>query len=287
MERTLAQRLNPSARRPFFAVPDSAALACRRCIIRSLATYGLAAGFSLTFGPEAMAQGENPEATGLAAAQTGASGDEWIFRGELYGWMPSINPQLTNGDKVTIDFDEILDSLQGTFMGFLKAEYGNWTLATDLIYLDIEDRKRISNSSVDVELKNWIFGLAAAYEIAETPCSTFEVLGGARYLSIETDLQVVAGPFSLSTSETNDVWDAFVGISGHVDLSEKWYLNYYADVGAGESDFTWQALTSVSYRMKKFDLAFGYRYLDWEFDKFGPVDNLHVNGPYLGLKFSF
>ena len=64
-------------------------------------------------------------------------------------------------------------------------------------------------------------------------------------------------------------------------------LTYYADMGAGDSDPTWQASASVSYRFDKVDAVLGYRYLDYEFDDSGFIDNLNIGGPSAGVKFRF
>jgi hypothetical protein len=46
---------------------------------------------------------------------TAASG--WNFTAELYGWMPSLNPELTSCQELEIDFGDILDSPQFTLSG--------------------------------------------------------------------------------------------------------------------------------------------------------------------------
>ncbi len=52
--------------------------------------------------------------------------------------------------------------------------------------------------------------------------------------------------------------------------------------------FTWQAMASVGYRFKKVDAMFGYRHLKWKFDdSVAALDDLVVDGPYVGVRFSF
>ena len=53
------------------------------------------------------------------------------------------------------------------------------------------------------------------------------------------------------------------------------------------SDFTWQAALAANYRMKSADLVIGYRYMDFDLDNFGPIDDLNLGGPFLVVKFSF
>lgn len=257
---------------------------------RSASIWGLALTVS-GLGAPAMAQ---DAAAPAPLIQPAASG--WNFTAEVYGWMPSINPKLASGQELEIDFNDILDSLQFTFMGAFKAKKDRWGLFADLVYLDIEQSKSgsISVGPVDiadrlsVEMKSWIVTLGASYEFARTQNSTFEVVGGARYLSVETIIDASIGPISKGIDETDTVWDGFIGVAGKTKLNDKWSLTYYADIGGGGSDLTWQAIASVDYSMNDtIDLTAGYRHLDWQFDDFGPLDRLYVTGPYVGAKFRF
>jgi hypothetical protein len=76
---------------------------------------------------------------------------------------------------------------------------------------------------------------------------------------------------ALRADESGSVWDGIVGARGHVNLTEKWYLPFYADIGTGQSKLTWQALGGIGYRFKWFDFTVAYRYLQisgqiFEFD---------------------
>lgn len=101
-------------------------------------------------------------------------------------------------------------------------------------------------------------------------------------------IDATIGPISKGIDETDTVWDGFIGLAGKTRLNDKWSLTYYGDVGGGGSDMTWQAHASVDYSVTKtIDLTAGYRHMDWQFDDFGPLDELYVTGPYVGAKFRF
>jgi len=44
------------------------------------------------------------------------------------------------------------------------------------------------------------------------------------------------------------VWDVVIGVRGHANLNRQWYLPYQLDIGAGQSDLTWQAAGGIGYR---------------------------------------
>lgn len=62
---------------------------------------------------------------------------------------------------------------------------------------------------------------------------------------------------------------------------------YYADIGAGDSEFTWQVSAGVLYRASDaLDVALVYRHLEWDIDDSARVvDDLEFSGPALGVVF--
>ena len=88
-------------------------------------------------------------------------------------------------------------------------------------------------------------------------------------------------------SDSGDVWDAIAGVKGQVNLTEKWYIPFYGDIGTGDSDLTWQAFAGIAYKFKKVDVVLAYRYLYWDFDNNDVFDDLNLSGPYAGIKFVF
>jgi hypothetical protein len=144
-------------------------------------------------------------------------------------------------------------------------------------------------TEVDVELKGFITTLGGAYRFLQTDTTRLNLVAGARYLWLKADLDVDIGRLGVGGSESDTVWDGIVGLRGKTDLSDKWYLTYYADVGAGNSKMTWQALAAINYRFQRFDAVVGYRYLDWDFDDGDMLnfDDLNLSGPFAGVKFLF
>ena len=78
-----------------------------------------------------------------------------------------------------------------------------------------------------------------------------------------------------------------VGLRGCYNLSERWFLPYYFDIGTGQPDLTWQAFLGVGYHFGPVDAVLGYRHLDFQFDSSVPNNNLDVSGPILGFGFDF
>lgn len=226
----------------------------------------------------------------------GAPPDRWVFGGEVYLWGASVGGKTVTGDDIDVSFTDLVPKLDLGYMATLAAAKGKWTAFADLIYLDVsDDIKNTANIvghpvrlELDAELKGFVATLGGAYAFFESGNIRLDAVLGTRYESLDLELEFDVGNFlTEKVSETGGTWDAIVGLRGKTDLNDKWYLTYYADIGTGESDLTWQALAAVNYRFRKVDAVLGYRYLKWDFDDRNLLDNLNLHGPFAGVKVLF
>jgi hypothetical protein len=265
-----------------------------------LATALAAAGFS----------------SGLAFAQTPAQDSEpagWTWRATLYGWFPdaraTASANIPGGGTLNVETDpgRYLSDLQFAFMGGLEARRGPWSFAVDAITVDFgKIRSNVTSvptpagpmnltavAQANLDLKAFIGAFEAGYTIAQSPHSTIDVVGGARYLRVKAgvdyELSDPAGNVLArgNAGRTRDFWDAVVGIRGRADIGDRWYVPYYADLGGGASRFTWQAFAGLGYRFDAFDAMVGYRHLAYDFDADNPVSRMRFGGPVAGVGFRF
>ena len=112
-----------------------------------------------------------------------------------------------------------------------------------------------------------------------------------RYFSLDSDLSLrIDGPLpdELPTREYSgkgELWDGIVGVKGQ--YGRKWYIPYYLDLGTGSSDFTWQAMTGFVYRWRWGGVFVVYRYLSFDEGDDGPIRDLSISGPAVGVNFRF
>jgi len=238
-----------------------------------------------------------------ALAQESASG--WEFSGGLYMWAPAIKGESALGGDIDISFNDIVDNLDFTFMGMLTARKEKFSLLVDVVYMDLEDDSdytlvrgplnQVSLSLNEIEMQSWVVTPAVAYTVMDTDRLLLDLVAGARYLYLKTELKLEErGPLvtrKFSPSGSNHVWDGIVGIRGDVRLNAKWSLPFHFDVGAGETDLTWQAFVGAAYRFNKMELVAGYRHLEWDFDDSDTGGNifndLYISGPILGVRYNF
>ena len=236
-----------------------------------------------------------PSLSAIAADAGSGGANEWEFGAEAYLWLPWIDVETQTGTDIEISLDDILNNLDMLFMGAVSARKGKWSLVTDVIYFDIESNENeplpLALTLDDVNLEAAIVTSQVRYNFSKTDDYRIDLLAGARYLWIEAELQLKTRPplppGSSKASDSGSVWDGIVGVTGQMDLSDKWYLSGYADIGTGDSDYTWQALASVGYRFERVHAMVGYRHLDYKFDSSEAFADLSVTGPYVGVKFMF
>ena len=93
------------------------------------------------------------------------------------------------------------------------------------------------------------YAAALTYRVNDGPAA-LDLIGGVRYYDLRIRLQVPKGLLApRSNEESKGSVDGFVGARVVVPVAERWSFVGYGDVGAGGSDFSWQALIGGSYKV--------------------------------------
>ena len=228
--------------------------------------------------------------------------DDWRFKAEVYGWLPTIKGELATGDEIELGLNDIFDHLDMTFLGVLQARRGKWAVIADVAYLKLSGDEAGNTTiplgpsnvptrvDIGVDVTAWFANLAGAYRVHQTDKFDVQVLAGARYLSLDVeaklDTSLIPGAKLVDGSE--DSWDAIVGVRGLAELSDKWWMSYRFDIGTGDSDLTWNASLQFGRKYDWGSLALGYRYLHYDFDSdFKLVKDLDTYGPVIGAVWEF
>jgi len=240
-------------------------------------------------------------------AQSPSQSDDRKNALHVYLWGAGINGTLGYGlddQSFEISLQDLLKNLNMTGMLAYRRDIGDWSILIDLVYLDLRGSESNSvtlpigdgpmfEADADLEIKSWVGGLYGGYVFSRSQASKHQFIFGARYFSMSTDLHLeVVGPggnslFNRSFSPSVKLWDGVVGIDGHLGLGGRWHLPYHLDVGAGNSEITYQALAGVALEFRWGDLSLTYRYLYYDEGEGGLIKDFSIKGPVLAAGFRF
>lgn len=250
------------------------------------------------------------------AAAADKSADDWQYTIAIYAFFPDIGGTTRfptgNSSEIDVSAHDLIENTKLMSMGSFAAQKDRWGFFTDLIYLDVGDSISGSRSigagrmplppgitaDASFDLKGWIWTLAGNYRAISTPAANVDVFAGARLLDVQGELDwsfsqefgPFTGPFRAASADTErHSWDGIVGTKGRVNFGNgnRWFVPYYADVGTGNADLTWQVSTGIGYAADWGDVFATWRYLRYDFGGDRSMKDLDFNGPAVGVAFHF
>jgi hypothetical protein len=250
-----------------------------------------------------------------AADQVDPYDGSWHFTLTPYVWLPNVNGTIDGhvlgsnlGDfraSTEIGPNDYLQNLQFGAMATGEVRKGDWSVFTDIIYIDFGDqRSRVRDitgpegrllSNIDrnatTSLSATVWTLAGARTLVRNPKGNLDLLAGFRYVDVASELKLNIigsdGVVDTSARSSRDLteWDGILGVKGQIRLGDgRWYMPYYLDVGTGSSNWTWQALLGVGYAFDWGDVNLSIRSLSYDFNDKDDAD-LRMTGPTLGATF--
>lgn len=220
----------------------------------------------------------------------------------IYGWLPTLNGTLSyqipgeSGESNEESDFSAIDELDAVFMASYEVRKDKLSFLTDVIYLGMSGGETVKSGPLatvfEEEFSAWLLSFYGGYNIISNNTTTLDIIGGMRYFSLDVDASItLKGPFgidpSIHVSPSFEVYDAVVGVKGRVDINENWYIPYLFDIGAGDTDLTWQAQASIGYRFDWGDILATYRYLHYEKDGLILLEDFDLYGPKIGVVFHF
>jgi hypothetical protein len=269
------------------------------------------------FGPLAVALAfvTTPQIAGAADEDEG-----WHFDVTPYVWIPDIEVDLRYFDDLPPGGSTLASvqagpsQLDGVFLLDMAARKGDWSLHGDIIYLGYTTDSQITRvhgadgdvvlvpRSVDLgtrtEIEATLAQLALGHTLTRTPHGVTYVFAGLRYVDIsgrvhwDFSQDITGTDFTFERSgeidDHSSYVDGVVGLRGRRNIGdEQWFLAYYVDVGAGESELTWQVNGGAGYAFGWGDVVLAYRYLRYDESSDAFLQEMKVDGPLIGLSFHF
>jgi hypothetical protein len=243
-----------------------------------------------------------------------AQADDVEIRATIYGYVPSLGGTTRFptpvGSTIDISAETLIENTDFALMGAFEVQKGRWGAFSDTMYFDLGgSRSATRDLAIDgvplpvnvtanatLDTQAWMLTLAANFRAVAASGLTLDVFGGARLLDVRGNLDFdfssnigpFVGPSRQGSAEARpDNWDGVAGAKGRVALgrSGRFYVPFYIDIGAGQSDLTWQGLAGIAYAFRHVDIVAIWRYLDYELKPDARVESLEFKGPAAGVTF--
>jgi opacity protein-like surface antigen len=231
----------------------------------------------------------------IGLATSVSAEEEWQISWTPYLWAANLSADIDFGRgpiSADLDFEDILDKLEGTFMHYLEFRKGRWGIANEIIYLNIADSQKGPIAGIveaDADLKQTQIDLVATYHTGKDQNTM--LYGGLRYLNVEVEVDTTSGfpPLNLSLDGDKDWTNLLVGVRQTFPLNDKWSIGVKGDIATDFDDEQSYMITlGANYDMTDLlDLKFGYRYIEIEFEDSDIDISETVDGAFVGLTFNW
>ena len=232
----------------------------------------------------------------------------WQFDAQIYVWAADFGGELETplGDvPFDVPFSTLVDNLKMGFYGSFEARKQKWLIFTDIVYLNIETDHTapeppntfLPDPSVrSISMNGGAINLVGGYNLLVKGKSRLDLIAGVRYLDLGSELALNVTFLGDTTTkfipiDMGTALDAVIGVKGKYAFANanRWSIPYHLDIGAGDSDFTWQAIAGISYQAATWvDLALTYRHMEWDLKSTdGIIKNVNFSGPSFGAIFHF
>lgn len=237
--------------------------------------------------------------TAAYAGDTSDTGD-WEFNlAPFYLWAVSMGGEMTTGTNTTpveADFKDLASGLKALFtVHFEGTHKTGWGFLIDANYLTIGGQQTIPTPvpvALDVDFTSVMTELAGIYRFSLGE-NAFDVIGGARYYSLEPEINITSTlPLPSRINKTQDWWDVMIGGRYIWTINEKWNFKARGDVGFVGSDLTLNVVGLFEFQpWKHVSLIAGYRYMGIDYENGSGADlfkyDMTMHGPLLGVNFAW
>jgi len=233
-------------------------------------------------------------ATSLASSGVQAGPRDWSGQVTLYGWgagvLGDFRP-LPGAPRLSFDnsFSDVLEDLDAAFFMTTLARRGDLVLFSDLTYSSSSRSGRVPPGiAASGKLTMRSATLAAGKRVQAGPQTTLDLLGGARFWSIDG---LVSVPLvGLSVARKANFADPILALRTNTQLSPRWSLLAYLDAGGFGvgSDLTWQAAVTANYKVSdQVYLSVGWRHLYVDYSDNRADFDGSMTGPLIGATLRF
>lgn len=222
-----------------------------------------------------------------------AGEDEWEVTLSPYLWGSRMHGEVGVGRlpsaEVDMSFGDILEQLDGGFMGAAEVRKGRWGMIFDTLYMNTSTTASHNGLSGEAGVRQTqLTGLLAwRWQEGVVP---LDLLAGVRHMRLSESL-TLSGPQGTLSQEQDAHWtEPVVGMRARWIFAPDWSLWGSGDVsgfGVG-SDLALQAIVGVSYNITpSLSAELGARWIKVDYDKDALRYDVVNDGVFIGASYRF
>lgn len=235
----------------------------------------------------------------VAADEDSRESHEWRYRLTPYVWGAGLEGEVGKFGRradVSKSFSDVLEGLDAGAMLVFEARRGRYGVFSDLLYVSLSESAKVPTPlGVDVaaqaNVKATTFMFAGQYRATEDERGYVDLIAGARYWGLRTDVNVSLGSVFSVDGSTAERWvDPVVGIKGTYHLGDRTYLTGWAMVGGFDvgSAFSSDLMVALGYKVtEQSALLLAYRRLEVDYTSSDFTFDASLQGPALGWDYRF
>jgi hypothetical protein len=231
------------------------------------------------------------------------AGEGWNYRLTPYLWFAGLKGNVATipgSPTVPIDISpsQALEDTETGLMVMLDAKRGPHGLFADFLYTDVQSEEELLPAPIGLSLrsvtKTTIVSAGYQYEVFRRDRAVVDVLAGARYWDIDTELRFGSGQGPLDGRKVthDESWiDPMLAVKGRIPLGDsRFYVQGGASVGGFGvgSDLFYDLNGAVGYQWTPtIGSAIGYRMFDVDYEDGGFLYDARQQGWQVGLTWAF
>jgi len=227
----------------------------------------------------------------------------WQFRLTPYLWFAGLKGDVATipgapSASIDVSPSDALEDTEASLMLLFDAKKGRHGIFADFLYSDVRSDEELVPAPIGLVLrstsKTTLFTLAYEYELYNQDQRVVDLMAGARYWKVDSELRFKGGLGILAGKKVSheQSWiDPALGIKGRTPLGDS---RFHLEGGAGiggfgvGSDLFYELSGAVGYQWNKaIGTAIGYRMFDVDYDNDGFLYDVRQQGWQVGLTWAF
>jgi hypothetical protein len=220
---------------------------------------------------QAGSQAQKKQASSPATGNTANAEEGWHLGITPYLWLPGMHGTigaLGHYASVHASAADVLSHFNFGLMGYFDIRHDRIVMPLDIFWARLKDDKALPFDpavSAEAKLTETFLTQKLGFRVVDEEKLKVDALVGIRYWHIGTNLSLTPSTFGRDLSDSANWVDGVAGAKIEFPLSPKAVVTIAGDAGTGGARLDYQVAGLLGYKLKKFMLQAGWRYLDLDY----------------------